>query len=85
MVLEKAMYIQLHEHIHKNIFAVHFGFRTKLKKNTIYKLTNEILKALNNKIMVGGIFCDLEKASDCVNHEVLLSKLESCSVKGKAK
>jgi len=64
-VLETAIYIQLHEHINKNnIFTVvHFGFRTKsTKNNAICKLTNEILKALNNKIIVGVIFCDLEKA-----------------------
>ena len=66
-VLERATYIQLCEHINKNnIFTeVHFCFRTKsTKNNAIYKLTNEILKALNNKIMVGGIFYDLEKSCE---------------------
>jgi hypothetical protein len=60
------MYIQLREHINKNnIFTVvHFGFRTKSTKNAICKPTNEILKASNIKIKVGGIFCDLKKAFD---------------------
>jgi len=41
-----------------------------------YKLTDEILNALNDKMTVGGIFYDLQKAFDCVNHNILLTKLE---------
>jgi hypothetical protein len=32
--------------------------------------------ALNNKCIVGGIFCDLRKSFDCVSHDTLLSKTE---------
>jgi len=40
---------------------------------------------MNNNQMVGGIFCDLLKAFNCVNHKMLLEKLELCAVEGKFK
>jgi hypothetical protein len=39
------------------------GFRKGIAtKDTIFKVTNEILSALNNKTMADSIFCELEKA-----------------------
>ena len=40
---------------------------------------------MNNNKMVGGIFCDLQKMFECVNHKILLQKLEFYSIKGKFK
>ena len=51
-------------------------------ENASYTLLNEILTALN-KQMVGGIFCDLHKAFDCINHAVLLEKMKFYGVSGK--
>jgi hypothetical protein len=45
------------------------GFRTELSTDSAtHDLINTILSALNNKLVVGGLFCDLIKAFDCVNH-----------------
>ena len=50
-----------------------------------FSLINSILTALNNSQIVGGIFCDIQKAFDCVNHEILLDKLHFYGIDGKFK
>jgi hypothetical protein len=37
---------------------------------------------MNRKQMVGGIFCNLHNAFDCINHDVLLEKLKFYGVSG---
>jgi hypothetical protein len=41
-----------------------------------HALVNEILKGMKNNCIMGGVFCNLNKAFDCINHEILLKKLE---------
>jgi hypothetical protein len=61
-----------------------YGFRVGLRtENENYKLTNDILNAMNNKLLVGGIICDLEKVFDCVDHEILLSQLKFYGISNK--
>jgi sarcosine oxidase/L-pipecolate oxidase len=52
-----------------------FGFRKNLSTDkALFNFTDEILSTLNNKRHIGEISCDLAKAFDSVNHELLLSK-----------
>jgi len=84
-VLEKIIYERLLKHIEtNNILAIEqFGFRTSSStEKASYKLIDDILNALNNRMTVGGIFCDLQKAFDCVNHDILLTKLEFYGITG---
>jgi hypothetical protein len=47
-----------------------------------FKLTGCILKSLNQKMNVGGLYYDLAKAFECINHEILLTKLCYFGIKG---
>jgi hypothetical protein len=47
-----------------------------------FTLTHKILMALDSKKTVGGIFCDFQKAFDCVKHAVLFQKLEFYGITG---
>jgi hypothetical protein len=67
----------LYKHLnHNNILDdKQFGFRPNSStEKASFKLIDEILKSINKKYSTGGIFCDLLKAFDCVNHDILKKK-----------
>jgi len=48
------------------------GFKAKLSiAKATFNFINETLEVFNSKKVVGSIFCDLEKASDSINHDTI--------------
>jgi hypothetical protein len=70
-ILETIIFNRLYQYVQTNdiLAPEQFGFRkgSHIEK-AIFTLTDSILDSLNQHEQVGGIFCDLTKASDCVNH-----------------
>ena len=67
------------------IFESQFGFRKKHSTtHALVDLTEAIRKAIDNKKFACGVFIDLQKAFDTVDHKILLAKLEHYGVRGVA-
>jgi hypothetical protein len=76
------------DHLNKfNILSPsQFGFQKNVSiDDAVFTLLDEVLIALNKKSKIKGIFCDIEKAFDCVNHDILLQKLEIYGITGVTK
>jgi hypothetical protein len=82
---EKVIYKRVIDVLNSNIiFVEQLWFRKALSSDrALYILKDQILCALNNKTQVGKLFCELAKAFDCVNHDMLLPKLNFYGIQGK--
>ena len=60
-----------------------FGFRKGLSTCTaLLQLVDELADSINRKKVTVGVFIDLAKAFDTVDHRILLRKLEHYDVRG---
>ena len=70
---------------HQILSENQYGFRKNL--STSYALTqlyDKISCAIDNKEITVGVFIDLSKAFDIVDHNILLEKLEHHGIRGLA-
>ena len=69
---------------HKLINTTQFGFRSKHPtEHALISLIETAKKYLDDGEIVRGVFIDLQKAFDTVNHEVLLEKIKHYGIRSK--
>ena len=86
-ILEKIVHDRVYTFLEdfQCIYSFQFGFRKKHSTNhALIEITETIRQALDNKKIACGIFVDLQKAFDTVNHDILISKLDHYGIRGSA-
>ena len=83
-ILKSIMFKRLVQHFESNniLTSAQFGFRKDVHiDDAVFSLLNNIITLLEQRKCVGDIFCDLTKAFDCVNHNILLNKLHHYGIR----
>ena len=84
-ILEKIAYERLYKFLIDNhiLNPVQFGFRKGFSTDfAIIQTCDKIINSLANKMHIIGVFMDLSKAFDTINHEILLKKLHNYGIRG---
>ena len=77
-IFEKLLYYQIKEFLDKNnlMHSSQYGFRkSHSTEHAILDIVETILSNMDKRYFSCGVFIDLKKAFDTVNHQILLDKL----------
>ena len=83
-ILEKVVCLRLSSFLESNsiLSPDQFGFRSDHSvTHPMVHLMNFVSTALNKKETAVAIFCDLRKAFDTVNHEILFKKMHKIGIR----
>ena len=84
-VLERLVHIRLMKFLERNklLYEGQYGFRKgRSTSDAILDLTGNILDGFNKGMYTLGLFLDMTKAFDSINHQLLFDKLQSCGIRG---
>ena len=86
-LFERVMYVRIENFLKSSdiLYKYQFGFRRQHSTNhALLSIIEKIPSSLDKKMYNCGVFINLEKAFDTVNHKILLSKLNHYSIRGTA-